>query len=266
MTVIARRSRAAARNKYLIPQAREKNEGNVGWINRALENLPLKSIQRHSFVLLIGGADPLSFRLRLAQAHVRSDLSPSSWSGASFISVQDKSANKDTEVVNVSLSPRTWYPPHGFAPICNAIQTDTLAHFDSPKRFPNLALLVWPVAGDAIQKSLAQLRRERIAIDLSSLMLRWMGYAWGCGVPSNPLGEGFGMPSAAMLETAFAANGFDLTPGLESRSSCPEAIWQSASWWHEYYSKDTRKPQHIYGAYTREHYLVDPSYFPSDAS
>jgi len=42
-----------------------------------------------------------------------------------------------------------------------------------------------------------------------------------------------GMPSAAMLETAYATNGFDLTPGLESRSSCPEAIWQSASWWHE---------------------------------
>ncbi|WP_168789290.1 hypothetical protein [Paraburkholderia aromaticivorans] len=263
MSVIARRSRAAARNKNLLALTRKKKEGNIVWINRALKSVPLKGIKEHSFILLIGGADPLSFRLRLAQAHVRSDMSPSSWSQAMFIGVKSKAATKDTEVISVSLSPEAWYPPDGFAPICNAIQTGTLAHIDSPEQYPNVALIVWPVAGEAIQASLTQLHRERMSIDLSSLLLRWIGYAWGCGVPSNPLGEGFGMPSAAMLETAYAANGFDLTPGLESRSSCPEAIWQSASWWHEYYNKDVENPQYIYGAFTREHYLVDASYFPS---
>jgi hypothetical protein len=261
MTVIARRSRATARNKYLVAQPRKKNESNVTWIRRAIGQLPDGKRPR-SFVLLIGGADPLSFRLRLAQAHVRSDLSPSSWSQAMSMTVDGNTVGKDTEVISVSLAPQSWYPPHGFAPISNAIQIDTLAYVDSPEHFPNLALIAWPVPGDAIHSSLMQLRRERISIDLSSLMLRWIGYAWGCGVPANPLGDGFGMPSAAMLEVAYAANGFDLTPGLESRSSCPEAIWQSASWWHEYYSKDTRKPQRICGAYTREHHLVDPAYFP----
>ncbi|WP_109478731.1 hypothetical protein [Paraburkholderia sp. C35] len=264
MSVIARRSRAAGRNQNLIELVRQKKESNIAWINRALKRVPLKSTKECSFVLLIGGADPLSFRLRLAQAHVRSEMSPSSWSQAMFVSVKSKAANKDTEVTSVSLSPAAWYPPDGFAPICNAIQTHTLAHIDSASQYPNLAIIAWPVASEKILASLTQLRHERMSIDLSSLLLRWIGYAWGCGVPANPLGDGFGMPSAAMLETAYAANGFDLTPGLESRSSCPEAIWQSASWWHEYYNKDAATPQHIYGAFTREHYLVDASYFPKE--
>ena len=31
----------------------------------------------------------------------------------------------------------------------------------------------------------------------------------------------------------------ELTPGLASRSSCPEAIWQAAKWWQEFYEKTT---------------------------
>ena len=33
---------------------------------------------------------------------------------------------------------------------------------------------------------------------------------------------------------AIAAAGYDLTPGLESRSCCPEAIWQAVRWWQDY--------------------------------
>src|SRR5689334_11539156 len=44
-----------------------------------------------------------------------------------------------------------------------------------------------------------------------------------------------GLPSAAFVETVFARSGFELTPGLSSASSCPEAIWQSAKWWTNYY-------------------------------
>ena len=33
------------------------------------------------------------------------------------------------------------------------------------------------------------------------------------------------------------SSSFDLTPGLESRSSCPEAIWQAATWWHGFYPR-----------------------------
>jgi len=85
------------------------------------------------------------------------------------------------------------------------------------------------------------------------LLARWLAYAWGIARTSNPLLENFGMPSAAMLEIIFGAAGFDLTPGLESRSSCPEAIWQAAKWWHQYYEDQKRSP--ITGAYHTEHVL-----------
>jgi hypothetical protein len=50
-----------------------------------------------------------------------------------------------------------------------------------------------------------------------------------------------------MLEIVFGAAGFDLTPGLESRASCPEAMWQAAKWWHEYYERENRAG--LVGAY-----------------
>jgi hypothetical protein len=40
-------------------------------------------------------------------------------------------------------------------------------------------------------------------------------------------------------EAVFVALGIELTPGLSTRSSCPEAIWQAALWWHKYY--ETRR-------------------------
>ncbi len=58
--------------------------------------------------------------------------------------------------------------------------------------------------------------------------------------------DGIGLPSSAFVETVFAMANFELTPGLSSASSCPEAIWQSAKWWTGFYksvadSDDARK-------------------------
>jgi hypothetical protein len=50
----------------------------------------------------------------------------------------------------------------------------------------------------------------------------------------NPLLNEYGIPSAVLVEYSVGAAGLDLTPGLASRSSCPEAIWQSAKWWQGY--------------------------------
>jgi hypothetical protein len=57
------------------------------------------------------------------------------------------------------------------------------------------------------------------------------------------------------MEAAFAARGFDLTPGLESRSSCPEAIWQAATWWHGFYQR-TQGGRAIKGVFCAQHDLV----------
>ena len=72
--------------------------------------------------------------------------------------------------------------------------------------------------------------------------------------PDNPLFDGYGMPSAAFIEALCAANGYDLTPGLESRASCPEAIWQAARWWHEF-QKDQQGAEPIRGMWHTEHFL-----------
>ena len=60
------------------------------------------------------------------------------------------------------------------------------------------------------------------------LIVRWLAFVWGAGRAGNPLLEGYGVPSSAMRKSSSALS--DTTaPGLESRSSCPEAIWQAAS-------------------------------------
>jgi hypothetical protein len=69
------------------------------------------------------------------------------------------------------------------------------------------------------------------------MILAWLGYIWGAGQQGNPLLNGMGVPSAAFVETAYGITGVELTPGLTSAASCPEAIWQSSKWWHLYYAE-----------------------------
>ena len=92
-------------------------------------------------------------------------------------------------------------------------------------------------------------------LDGPELILVWLAYVWGVGRSGNPLLDGNGIPSAAMLEVVMGAAGFDLTPGLESRASCPESICQAARWWHSYYDASQRRP--LSGRWTAEHFLVD---------
>ena len=258
MTTINRISQAGNANPYVEKiERRSAREDNLAWITRVAKKSPLSESGNTGLVLLAGGSDPLSFRMRLAQAHVRPDLSPSTWSTAVFVPrLAANIGNSDT--IGISLAPADWYPPFGYAPTTNAIQHGKLSQFASSEFYPNIALLSFPVNGKDIQKSLARLETERMTIDLSALLLRWIQYAWSTGIPGNPLGEGVGMPSAAMLETAFAANGFDLTPGLESRSSCPEAIWQAARWWHEYYGKSDKR---VLGAFVASHGFINEDYY-----
>jgi len=60
---------------------------------------------------------------------------------------------------------------------------------------------------------------------------------WGVGSAANRLMQSIGIPSAAFVETAFGMSRIELTPRVASASSCAEAIWQLAIWWHEYYEK-----------------------------
>ena len=50
-----------------------------------------------------------------------------------------------------------------------------------------------------------------------------------------------------MIETILNGVGFDLSPGLGTRVSCPESFWQAAKWWELYYEGEQRPP--IRGSY-----------------
>ena len=188
-----------------------------------------------SVLLLVGGKDPLSFRLRVAQSHVRHDLSPSAWSHVLFVPAIDTEKLAPSGTIEISLAPPDGFGELGFPLPNNGLQEGTLRRYLDSAVFPNIALLAAPVPSEQIRETLLGLRWQRSTLDIPQMILRWLAYCWGVGVPGSPLAEGLGVPGAAILETAFALRQFDLTPGLESRSSCPEAIWQAATWWHGFY-------------------------------
>ena len=182
-------------------------------------------------LVLLGGTDLLHFHLRVAQSHIRHDMTPSSWSHAGIV----MTGKRGLVLHEVALD-----PPGGFVdmPASNGIHTVPITQYDDPVRFPNLAVLRFPLTprpGESVRQAIDKIQRERGVLDLTALILPWLGYAWGAGLPANPLLNGNGMPSAAFVEAVFAALGMELTPGLATRASCPEAIWQAARWWHRFY-------------------------------
>ena len=254
MSVRVLRSPAHARNPQVVEQLRTEGERNEAWLRRAMEGRRVETGPEWSLLLLVGGNDPLSFRLRVAQSHVRHDLSPSAWSHVVFVPEVGRTL-ADSPTREVSLAPPTCFGQHGFPLPTNGLQEGRLGVYLEDDLFPNLALLSVPVPAADIADSIAALKWQRSVLDVPQLILRWLGYCWGVGVPASPLADGIGIPGAALMEAAFAARGFDLTPGLESRSSCPEAIWQAAAWWHGFYQR-TQGGRAIKGVFCAKHELV----------
>jgi len=88
--ISSRRSNTTETNKFLTDKTikgkdkgKSKDEGKrpslSGCIAQAVTHR-----KRGGIVVLLGGADLLHFRLRVAQSHVRADLLPSYWSHAAL--------------------------------------------------------------------------------------------------------------------------------------------------------------------------------------
>ena len=221
-----RQSTAEKSNEKLVEVEAKPKETNSAW---------LKRVKANDGVLLLGGAAISHFRIRVAQSHARHDLTPSSWSltgilidDTKFLSVPLELCNDASEIA-----------------LGNGVQVCNMADYDDPERFPNIAVLRFTrdsskiltnsklISGDREAKRPAQ----RNIIDLPTLMLPWLSYIWICGKASNPLSDGLGLPSAAFVETVYGIAGIELTPGLASATSCPEAIWQAAKYWHDFYKE-----------------------------
>jgi hypothetical protein len=212
-----RRSTATRRNPAIAVSPAKKGERNAAWLAARVQP---------GAVVLAGGATLEHFRIRTAQSHLRQDMLPSFWSLAGIVSSSTAMFSVPLAVANVSAIPAS-----------NGIRRVTFREIDDVERFPNVAVLRFAEPADVITRNVRKLLGQRSALDLPSLILPWLGLAWNAGDHRNPLQEGAGLPSAALVQTAYGMAGIELAPGLASRSSCPEAIWQAALWWHDYYEQ-----------------------------
>lgn len=243
------RSNATRPNPHLRGLQRRPREGNAAWMTRAYADLPELSEGDWMLLVLLGGTDTSSFRVRVAQSHVRTDLLPSYWSHALLLD-HGSGGLARARAIEVPLT-----QPGGreFPPRSNGIQVRPLAHYDDTDEFGNCALLGFPVPARKVLDQVERLKSQRSTLDCLEHVVRWNAFAWGVAGTPNPLNDNYGVPSAAMLEIAFSSAGLDLTPGLESRASCPEAIWTGARWWQAYYKE--RRQQAPVGAFHIGHTL-----------
>ena len=243
------------RNPDLPVQSRRQGEDNLAWGMRAVKDMVTAGPDTWTYIALLGAVDTVAFRLRVAQSVLRRDMLPSYWSEAILVKLKTASL-QNAEAIHVPL-----VQPAGaaFAPYENGVVSCPLETFRDAEVYPKIALIALPVAQEKMVKRVDDFRRARATIDALEHVLRWLAFAWGVARTGNPLHENYGIPSACMLETVCAAEGYDLTPGLESRASCPEAIWGAATYWYDYYAKaggdKDRKPQ---GRYAIGHtYSID---------
>jgi hypothetical protein len=229
-----RRANADTPNDAFVKQAWDETpeaaaapavETNLAWL--ASQRSETTDFATPGDVVLLGGASLADFRVRVAQSHVRDDLTPSYWS---LVGVLD-------EVDRVLTAPLWPVASPEIVPITNGIAALPIAEFDDPALWPNIAVVRFPGARRHPVVCVDDLRKQRPLIDLPALVLHWLAFVWGAGASPNPLVNGSGIPSAVMTETAFGIAEVELTPGLAASSSCPEAIYQSAKWWHDFYER-----------------------------
>ena len=253
------RSTTTQSNPQFTPFERNAGESNTAWGERAVLDMQAGGPDAWTYVVLLGGSDTLAFRVRVAQSHLRHDMLPSFWSESILVRLASATL-KNAEALHVPL-----HQPEGpaFAARVNGVVARPLTDFDDTSRFPNIAVIALPIAQDKVVDKVASFEQSRATLDALEHVLRWLAYAWGAARTPNPLHDNYGLPSTCMIETVCAAANFDLTPGLESRASCPEAIWAAANYWHEYFEKfNGREP--IGRFYTPHTYpIVEPSAAPA---
>lgn len=249
------RSSSSTRNRSLKPVPR-KAQKNAGYVEAHSSD-----DAAWTDLLLLGGKGPVDFRVRVAQAHARDDLTPSSWSHIGILSPRVKNQLRRT-LFEIPLQGRAGI---GYPPITNGVLETPVGDYDDPEAFPNVAVLQVPVPFAKVKEAIVAFRHQRSVMDALELQLAWLAFAWGVGNTGNPLFAGLGVPGAAFVEYVVGAAGYDLVPGFPSRSSCPEAIWQAARWWHEFPraapAEGDEAPASlapVAGAYDAAHILLEP--------
>lgn len=219
MTISIRHAPASSKNDEIREVAARDGESNLDWLRRAADGEDLAGA-----VILFGGSDLAHFRVRCAQSRLRDDLLPSFWSLAGILTGERSFYSVPLDVPDASRVPQT-----------NGVRRCQMRDYADPKWFPNIAVLRFTDSFRPLTDNVSRVERQRSIIDLPASIIPWLAHVWGADAGDNPLVTGHGLPSAAFVETVFGLAGIELTPGLSSSSSCPEAIWSTALWWHGFY-------------------------------
>jgi hypothetical protein len=230
---------------------RIKRETNLDWLKRAYDSFALGQLADWSFIMLAGGKDVASFRIRVAQSHLRGDMLPSFWSECAFLEIPEGDF-ANAKFFNLPLfQPATEI----YAPTRNGLIELPLNKLPTQKDFPNLALLAIPVPQAQILVSLAEFKKARVSYDAVENILPWLAFVWGLGDAPNPLMQQISFPSAMMLSQVYSANGFDLAPGVNANLSAPETFWSGVKHWQDFYSKTQQN-----GLLPKMRYVTDHVY------
>jgi hypothetical protein len=126
---------------------------------------------------------------------VRVKAKPGLLGGGMFVSVPLDLDARSTEPANrrnddVSAIPRM-----------NAVRMCSLDEIDSPRRFPNLAVIRFAEAHENVRDHIKRIGGDhakgtpgnRAIIDLPAMMLPWLAFIWGTSGSANPLLSGTGL-------------------------------------------------------------------------
>ncbi len=225
MTISIRNSSSKSKNWRVKGMKARKGENNIDWLKRVRPDRP-----ERGGLILLGGTSVAHFRIRCAQAQLRRDVKPSLWSQVGILI----DANKFVSV------PLSLQENNADVPYNNGTQICSLKDYADAEDFPNIAIIEFTESYKAITDNIERIKSQRSVVDIPSLIVSWLGYIWGAGAAENPLVNGHGLPSAVFADTVFGLAGVELTPGLSSSASCPEAIWVSANWWYDFYDAATQ--------------------------
>lgn len=191
---------------------------------------------------LTGEYGLIGYAIRQAQAIIRLDRQPSSWSH-SFIFYDEVPADEKLITGNNKKSPLIWesnYDNTVPLPLINTINGAAPRylrdydknHFDASESHcvPNVAVIVFALNDEEVSKIMERASEpniDQLRYNFNSLIGTWINYIFHKEIEENPLGAGNALYSSAYCQLAYDAIGIDLSAGLHSRNTSPESIWQS---------------------------------------
>lgn len=249
-----RGSTAASENEALVERERTGTgpTANVEWVAGCLADLRATG-EDETLVLLLGGRSAYDFRVRVAQSHLRGDMSPSHWSHTALVDAVGEPVGA-TVLREVSLEPRGSVGcPATTNTVIHAARLVRRPRAGAQHRGPQRAGAALRVAGAQRGRGPARADLGPRAAHPAAGRRRPAGAA--AAVAGLRVGRGaLGRPAPRRRRAAVGGDDrdagqrgrLDLTPGLDSRAATPEGFWQTARWWHTYFELQDRPPVHSF--------------------